>query len=146
MNTDLIIRICWMTIVSTTLMTAFSYYFSWLRNKQFKEPEILNELLWRLRLIKGSGGKNHPAGWTIHYVVGFIFVIAYHIFWNKTEYEPTFGTSILLGALSGVIGVVGWRITFGTHPDPPTLDFKEYYVQLLIAHIIFGAGAYLGNL
>lgn len=37
---------------ATSAMTLFSYGYSALRNKSFKEPKLLNELLVRQRLLK----------------------------------------------------------------------------------------------
>jgi hypothetical protein len=130
-------------VVSTTLMTLFSYCVGRLRNKQFMEPEILNDLLMRNGTIEKGAVQNHPLGWFIHYLVGFQFIIAYEVFWHTTSSSPTLGLFVVLGAVSGGIGVIAWSMFFLSHSNPPRLDFKEFYLQLVVAHMVFGVGAFL---
>jgi hypothetical protein len=125
-------------------MTAFSYVYSWLRKKTFREPELLNELLSRLGLLSQNNVKKHPAGWIIHYLVGVLFVVAYGYIFRATHLDPTLLTYAGFGFVSGIIGIIGWKITFGIHPRPPEIHFSEYYLHLLIAHVIFGMGVWLG--
>jgi len=133
-------------VIGTSLMTLFSYAMSRLRKKQFGEPALLNELLVRARLIKFISSRNHPAGWAIHYGVGLLFVIGYHVIAYLTDIEVTFGYFVLAGTISGLLGIGTWHLVFRGHPNPPTIDLKEFYLQLEAAHIIFGAGAYAGIL
>tara|TARA_B100000678_G_scaffold281557_1_gene279529 strand:+ start:686 stop:838 length:153 start_codon:yes stop_codon:yes gene_type:complete len=39
------------------------------------------------------------------------------------------------------VGIGIWETAFRLHPNPPKVDKKDYYSQLLVAHSIFGAGA-----
>ena len=126
------------------LMTAFSYLYSWLRKKPFKETMLLNELLSRLNLFSKDKIHRHPAGWIIHYAVGVLFVWSYGYFFGITGFKPSFLTYAGLGLVSGIIGIIGWQITFRAHPRPPQIHFAEYYVHLLIAHVLFGVGVWLG--
>lgn len=132
------------TITGTSMMTVFSYWMSNLRKKQFREPELLNELLVRARLMKFVSSRNHPAGWIIHYGVGLVFVGIYHTVASFTDIELTFGYLVTAGALSGLLGIAAWHATFRIHPNPPVVDLKEFYIQLEAAHIIFGAAVYGG--
>ena len=125
-------------------MTAFSYYLSYIRKKQFREPELLNELLVRARMMKFTASKNHPAGWIIHYLVGVVFVIIYQLIAAVTALTPDILFYSLGGLISGFIGVAIWHVTLSLHPNSPALDLKEFYFQLVIAHIIFGLSAYAG--
>ena len=131
-------------LIATTLMTIFSYCVGAIRKKKFLEPGLLNDLLIRLknkmimRLVP-------MAGWIIHYLVGLIFIVVYQGYWAKSTSGPSIINCIVLGALSGVIGICGWKLAFHIHPDPPRIDFKEFYAQLFFAHIIFGVGAYIST-
>jgi hypothetical protein len=80
-------------------------------------------------------------GWLIHYVVGFFFIFLYQVYWTASDSHPTVINGIMLGAVNGVIGICGWKFSFALHPNPPSIDFKEYYMQLFFAHVIFGVTA-----
>jgi hypothetical protein len=133
-------------IIGTTIMTGFSYYVSRVRKKQFREPELLNELLVRGRLMKFTTSKNHPAGWLIHYLVGILFVAAYQLTSHITSIEADFAFYTLSGLISGFAGAAIWHVTLMLHPNPPAVAVKEFYLQLVLAHVIFGMTAYPGLL
>ena len=50
----------------------------------------------------------------------------------------------LLGAASGALAMLVWKLTFKAHHFPPKTDFKNYYAQLMPAHIVFAVFATLG--
>ena len=143
MNANLFISTLFDAFVATSLMTLFSYIFSAIRKKQFREPELLNDLLKRMNIIAGSHFKNHPAGWIIHYAVGWVFVFSYYLLFQYSKVNPTLWVYIALGFICGIVGIAGWKLTFTIHPDPPDIHFSEFYVHLLAAHIVFGIGAFL---
>lgn len=121
-------------------MTLFSYVVSVLVKDNFKEPELLGILIKRL-----GADLNKPlatlAGWQIHYAVGVIFVTVYTLLWERKALRPGLKSGIFLGLISGVIGIGFWKIVFTLHPDPPRIQLKKYYVQLLLAHVLFGIGS-----
>ncbi len=119
-------------------MTVFSYAAGRLANKQFTEPIILNDLARRIGIIKEKSYKRHPLGWMIHLGVGIIFLVGYDLLWRTSLLSPTVFIGSVLGFISGVIGVIGWHLTLKIHPDPPGIHLKDFYFQLVIAHIIFG--------
>lgn len=129
-------------VAGTTLMTAFSYVVSNVRNKQFREPELLNKLSNRVEK-RFHMNHNDAEGWLMHYGVGLFFSSVYDQLWRKTGIRPSVIQSILLGATTGVAGTAIWELTFRMHPNPPKIDFKEYYIQLLAAHAVFGLFAAL---
>jgi hypothetical protein len=130
------------TLVGTSLMTAFSYYISQHEKDQFREPVLLNILSRRL-MNTNQGNYTGAFGWLAHYGVGALFVSAYDKIWKQSG-RPTLWSGLLLGAISGVVGIATWKLVFKLHPSPPTIDFKDYYRQLFVAHLIFGASAALG--
>ncbi|MEJ7644191.1 MAG: hypothetical protein WKF87_06330 [Chryseolinea sp.] len=83
----------WAVVAASTvgiiLMTLFSYIVSVLRKKQFTEPVILNDLIRRLKVVSIENKYRHPLGWIIHYVVGLVFVICYHLLWSRDLMTPT---------------------------------------------------------
>lgn len=126
----------------TTMMTLFSYLVSLAANKNFSEPEHLGTLMHRL--MPGSSQKaNKLAGWGAHYAVGLLFVLAYQELWKTGKIKKTIANGIILGALSGALAVLVWKATMKAHPAPPWIDFTNYYIQLVPAHIVFAVCATL---
>lgn len=126
------------SIIATSAMTAFSYLYSNLQKKQFREPELLNILIGRWIKKSQPISKNSLMGWLIHYFVGFLFLIIFSLTCYGFGLKPTMGLGVLLGFLAGFIGIVGWHLTLSLHPNPPRLELKEYYPHLILVHIIFG--------
>lgn len=131
------------TLTGTSLMTLISYYLSRKANRNFREPDLLNQLIFN---FKPFGFIKKPVfpGWILHYAVGLIFVIGFHFFWKVTSITPSLLSGSLLGLICGFIGVAGWHLVFLLHPNPPSIELKEYYIHLIVVHIFFGLGAAAG--
>jgi len=133
------VKILLAAIVGTILMTAFSYLMSEAFHKLFKEPVLLNKLLQRLG-VKLPHGQLSIVGWLIHFVIGLLFAFLYELFWKYTDADPTWGCGLILGAISGIVGILAWMIMFRLPESPPKVKFSEYYLQLFFAHIVFALG------
>lgn len=125
-------------------MTLFSYMIAEKRKKQFKEPELLNKLAQRADPNLKKINKKHWLGWLMHYSVGFSFATVYDYIWRRTDLAPTIKNSLVMGAVSGFLGILAWKTVFKLHPNPPSTHFKAFYKQLLVAHIIFGLFSRVG--
>jgi hypothetical protein len=126
----------------TTMMTLFSYLVSMAADKNFSEPEHLGTLMHRL--VPGSSKKlTQVAGWGAHYAVGLLFVLAYQELWKTGKIKKSIKNGLVLGALSGALAVLVWKATLKAHPAPPWIDFTNYYIQLVPAHIVFAVCATL---
>jgi hypothetical protein len=136
-------RILAAAFIGTSAMTLTSYGVSKVKNQQFREPELLAALLKRIfSNVKKEDA--HRAGWLIHYGVGLLFCTVYDRIWSTTEIKPTLLNAVLLGGICGAGGATVWKFVFALHPHPPENDRKKFYPHLLVAHIIFGAGAAIG--
>ena len=135
--------ICSAGLIGTSLMTAFSYGISKATHQQFREPQLLAKLLSRL-FSQQRNPKHDVHGWLLHYSIGLIFTTVYDLLWRKTSLNPSMAHGALLGGISGVIGAEVWKLVLKTHPDPPNVNLKEYYRQLLAAHVVFGIFAAAG--
>ncbi len=135
-----ILKIILATIAGTTFMTAFSYMISESFNKLFKEPVLLNFALKALKL-ELSPTARRIAGWAIHYLIGVAFVLAYHVIWERGVLPLDWINTVLLGAISGLLGIAGWMLIFRIPANNPPVKFGQYYLQLFFAHIFFAAGA-----
>ncbi len=142
---ETLLKIITGVLIGTSLMTLCSYFFAHLLNKQFREPVLLQKLLERSFLLDKPQVPTR-IGWLLHYSVGMIFVVIYHFIWLLTALEPSAQSGILLGLFSGLIGVSGWFFVFRVHSEPVSIDFKAFYMQLIVVHLIFGVGATLGYL
>lgn len=128
-------------LIATSLMTLFSYTVSYIKSSRFKEPELLNILISRSTFFSFNPSKKNVTGWMIHYFIGWIFVTIFDLIWNFTFIEPSLVSGSFLGFLAGFVGITGWKLMFRSNTDPPGVEFKNFYFHLMIAHIIFGAGA-----
>lgn len=125
-------------LFATTMMTVFSYIVANVRGKQFREPELLNELLSRSELFRLKLSKKSSTGWILHYLIGWIFVILFEVIWQNGLISFSILSGALLGFIAGLVGVVGWQLMFWINKNPSKTTRFEYYLQLMIAHVIFG--------
>jgi hypothetical protein len=142
MDIYILLQILLATIAATSAMTLFSYAISASFRELYKEPVLLTFLLAQLKIDVSLKSKATLA-WLLHYFIGFIFVFIYHLLWVNNILQLSFLNALLLGAASGIIGIIGWMILFRLADYKPKIDFKGYYIQLFFAHIIFGLVAAL---
>jgi len=127
-------------VTGTCFMTLFSLILSGIADENFSEPEHLGTML--NRIAPGMGKQlTQVAGWTAHFGVGLFFAALYTEFWERGKIKPSFKNNLILGALSGLLAVEVWKLTFKMHPSPPWIDYKEYYRQLVGAHVVFAVFA-----
>jgi uncharacterized membrane protein YagU involved in acid resistance len=124
------------SLAGTTLMTVFSELMSKAKGSNYNEAEILGELLNRITPLSKTQAR--LAGWLAHYGVGVVFAAMYDLYLKQTQSKANVASGAVYGFLSGLAGVGVWKSTFKMHPNPPGVDLKTYYSQLVLAHIIFG--------
>lgn len=129
-------------LVGTTIMTAFSYMCGILFSKEFGEPKLLNKLLNRSFSGDEDVKEDSPLGWIIHFAIGILFAWIMHLFFLWTDHT-TWPIGSLLGLAMGMLGVLGWALVLNLHRSPPKLELTEFYLQLVVAHVIFGLGTVL---
>jgi Na+/proline symporter len=130
------VKIALAGIMGTNVMTLFSYLVSALAKENFSEPDHLSTMI--NRLAPGISKKwLKVAGWGAHYAVGILFAAVYAELWENGTIKPSIKNGLVIGALSGAVAVLIWKTTFKAHPLPPWIDFKNYYVQLVPAHVVF---------
>lgn len=136
----ILIQLILVSIAATSAMTLFSYAMSKAFQELYKEPVLLSFVLNKLN-IRLSEKSQKTWAWLLHYFIGLLFVTGYHIIWVKGILPVSPLTALLFGAISGIIGIIGWVIMFKMTSHQPPIDFKGYYIQLFFAHIIFGITA-----
>lgn len=122
-------------------MTLFSYVVSASARELYKEPVLLTYILTVFG-IEVSPQLKTILAWILHYLIGLAFVVGYHYLWVYDILEMSWPIAFLLGAISGIIGILGWVVMFSKAPKKPNIDFTGYYLQLFIAHVIFGIVAF----
>lgn len=130
-------------LIGTAIMTIFSYICGKLFSKEFGEPKLLNKLLDRSFSGDDIVKEDSPLGWIIHFAIGFLFASIIYLYFLWTGLTPTWPIGSLLGFAMGILGVMGWALVLNFHRSPPKLELPEFYLQLVVAHVIFGLGTVL---
>ena len=124
-------------LAATSLMTLFSYIVSAYKEKNFKEPELLAAL--EENALPAEAKKLAlPAGWSTHFGVGIVWAGVYEYLWQNADIKPTLKSGLVLGGLSGLMGVLIWRAAFKIHPAPPRIEYGRFFGHLILAHVVYG--------
>lgn len=126
----------------TSVMTASSALMSLLPKEEFREPDQLEKLVGRLLPFLSPKGKT-MAGWAAHYGMGMLFSAVYVELWESGKVKPNVKTGLVLGGVSGVVGMLIWQASFWLHPFPPNNRKLDFYLQRIPAHIVFAVFATL---
>lgn len=129
-------------VSGTLVMTAGSELMSFIANENFSEPEHLETMISRLAPPLSKHAKK-IAGWGAHFAMGLVFASIYVELWETKKVKHNLKNALILGALSGLIGLFIWKATFKVHPLPPWLNYDRFYLQRIPAHIVFAVGAML---
>lgn len=81
-------------------------------------------------------------GVTGQYILGIVFTIIYWHLWNNGIGDPRASSVIFLAILSGIAGMVLWKIFLGFHPYPPAIRTNLYQLCLFGAHFVFAITVY----
>ena len=129
-------------IIGTSAMTIFSYLVSVLMNENFREPEIMTILIKNILPVASQYAPY--LAWSLHYFIGFIFVFIYVRLLDHNKLKANIESGLLLGAISGIVGITGWYFTLKIHPELPVINPKHFFILLFFAHIILGIFAVIG--
>jgi len=127
----------------TSAMTVFSYIFSYLSKNDTREPELLGKMM--RRFFPGMSKPTARAGgWAAHYAVGLLFAELYGQIWERTAVKATIKSGLVFGGLSGIAAILIWKFTLEAHPLAPAVEFRNFAINLLLAHLVFGIFAAIG--
>jgi hypothetical protein len=124
----------------TAVMTAGSELMSYIFGENYREPDHLETMIKRLAPMLSKQAKI-IAGWGAHFAMGFVFAAVYVELWEKKKIKHSIKNGVLLGVVSGLLGLFIWKGTFKAHPLPPWLNYGHFYLQRIPAHVIFAVGA-----
>jgi hypothetical protein len=128
-------------IAGTFAMTFFMYLLSFIFGKQMKVPKILGTMLTNQTGPEGQLSESLSSiviGLIAHYLVGVGFAIAYLLLWHFYIGHPSPFYGAVFGLVSGLFGIIIWRIFIAAHPNPPFIPLKSYFLSLVLGHIVFG--------
>ena len=129
-------KIC-SSFTATSVMTVFSYLFSFVSGNNLKEPHILAQLTARLPPWR-SKSRNVLTGWLLHYAVGLLFTEMYLHFWKNSSLKSEKKAGLIFGGMAGIAAILIWKFTLTFHPFPPAINFGLFSLNLFIGHLLFG--------
>ncbi|VXB24263.1 hypothetical protein [Maribacter litoralis] len=133
-----ILAIFFSGILGTAIMTGFSHVVESVTGHKFNEAHLLNGLISNLKSVNSSIGDNHYLGWIIHFVIGICMAAILYCYYVYIAGDILVWTGLFLGFILGIIGVAGWSMMISFHKDPPKINWTYFFLQLIIAHMIFG--------
>lgn len=136
-----LLRVIMSGILGTLLMTAFSYLIPRLRARQFREPRLLNMILRRSSSDSMNPSNNSVIGWVVHFSIGIILMTLFYMFHLIFTFEISLLSIFLYGIFAGSLSVLSWYLMFSLSPNPNKISIREFYFQLMIAHLLFASGA-----
>lgn len=79
--------------------------------KNFTEPDVLSEIV-----AENNSGfskdETKAIGWVAHYSIELGFLGAYSQIWEHTPIKSSIASGAALGAVSGLIRILGWTQMF----------------------------------
>lgn len=129
-------------IAGTTAFTLFSYCLAELSGRKFKQPELIGKMIKRTS-IDVDEQTSQFTGWLMHYAIGMGFAAAYKQLVDTTGIKPSVANGIIAGAVSGFPAALTWHTSLHVHPAPPRKQSWDYYAELFVGHVIFGAACFL---
>lgn len=124
-------------IAGTVAMTVIMYLYSYLSQHFTKVIHILGNMLVGERNYYSPGKNAMIVGIVMHFGVGVLFSFLYFLLWNWGVFQINFEDSILIGLISGLIAIAGWKSYLSLHSNPPKFSQLHFFIALFLAHIVF---------
>jgi len=138
------IFIIFISVIATVAMTSFSYLLEIKKDKKFHEPELINNLIKHNTSLNFTISKKNVIGWIIHFLIGVAFTGIFLFLYSFKLIELDLLSALIFGCCAGIVGIIGWSLMFGINENPPKIHLKDFYIQLILAHIIFTLFVMLG--
>lgn len=129
------------SIAGTAAMTLFSEFLSRKEHKRFNEAKLLSTLHARIFDRDTPTKKDLVTGYLLHYISGIIFTYFFIVIYHQMSNRNIYKKEIAIGIAAGAVGITIWHLTLMLHHNPPRIYLKDYYFQLLLAHIILSVTA-----
>jgi hypothetical protein len=121
-------------IGGTLVMTGFSQITAYLLKKPFYVVIILATMLPFNRDATPPKLSTYVVATVLHYFIGIVF--AYVHLWLILNGHITNNalSALLYGVAIGIVAILGWRLFFMIHPNPPIVK-GTYFVMIWLGHI-----------
>ena len=127
-------------ILGTVLMTSFSYVISRMKSQQFKEPKLLNMIL-RRSTYDMNPSNNSVLGWVVHFSIGVILMTLFYVLHLTFSFSISAVSILIYGTIAGVLSILSWHFMLSISSNSPDFALRDFYMQLLMAHVLFALGA-----
>lgn len=125
--------------IGTLAMTIVMYLYANLTKKNTKVVHILGAMVTGIIIFsKEDKTKILVTGSIAHVAVGVLFSFSYFLLWNWGIFNISISDSLIVGAISGILAIIGWKSYFKVYRKPPKVPLFHYFTALFISHIIFG--------
>ncbi|MFC4097281.1 hypothetical protein [Euzebyella saccharophila] len=132
------------TGLATIVMTIFSHVLSWYTAYVFNEAHLLNLLFDNAKESKKRRKNiNHINGWLVHIAIGLGMAIGLYFAYLTPFLMNNLLKAIAWGILAGALGIIGWCLLFNVYDKPEKTSLKPFFVQLVIAHILFALTCFI---
>ncbi len=123
----------------TVAMTVVMYLYASFTNENTRVVHVLGGMVTGDIIIHAK--RKHRVlitGAICHISVGVLFSLSYFLLWNWGVFAITLVDSVIVGALSGLVAIIVWRLYLLVHQSTPAISLKHYFIALFISHIVFG--------
>ena len=127
-------------ILGTVLMTSFSYVISRMKSQQFKEPKLLNMIL-RRSTYDMNPSNNSVLGWVVHFSIGVILMTLFYVLHLTFSFSISAVSILIYGIIAGILSILSWHFMLSISSNSPDFALRDFYMQLLMAHVLFALGA-----
>ncbi|QDO94401.1 hypothetical protein FNB79_10655 [Formosa sediminum] len=127
-------------ITSVGVMTLFSATMGFILKCEFREYILLSKVMAGHSLKQKESFNYILLGWLVHFAIGGFFLVLYACLWHYTILIQNVLGSMLYGIVIGILGILGWTLLFNIAPHTPKINYKAYYMQLIVAHVFFSLG------
>lgn len=127
-------------IAGTAVMSFFTYLFGVYNRNEMKMIGILGTLITFQTTKKGKLSHTTSArisGTLINYLLGVTIAVVYLFLWTNNIGRPDYISAVIFGCVLGILAILGLKIIFAIHPNPPALSVNSYISALLLGNIIY---------
>ncbi|HEY0741851.1 MAG TPA: hypothetical protein VGD40_10325 [Chryseosolibacter sp.] len=131
-------------IIGTLTMTLFIEVVARVSGKPFRVIHILADMLrFGQEFNHGQRRRIFFLATILHYAIGVGFAFCYNFLLDSKYISSSWGDAVLFGASAGIVGILGWRLFFVVHPDPPVMNLFQYLTVIWLGHLVFACGLFL---
>jgi hypothetical protein len=131
-------------IIGTAAMTLFVEAVCVIFKKPFHVVHILSHIL-RFSSSPKSGPNSYVMygiALVVHYTIGILFAYGFDFLVKQELIDLTLTDVLLFGSFAGVVGIIGWRICFALHPNPPEVNLAHYLLVIWLGHLVYAVGLF----